>query len=99
MHTPGPWELIGTTLIGKTGPHSGAVAIIASPTCKTSGDAKEADCDDPRWDEAMANARLIAAAPELLEACKAAKKYLEPDLVEPGRTVFWKLVEAIAEAS
>jgi len=34
----------------------------------------------------------------LLEACKEAKKYLEPDLVEPGRTVFWKLVKAIAHA-
>jgi hypothetical protein len=32
---------------------------------------------------------------ELLAACKAAKKYLEPDLVEPGRTVFWNLVSAI----
>lgn len=35
---------------------------------------------------------------ELLEACGAAKKLLEPDLVEPGRTVFWKLVAAIAKA-
>lgn len=35
---------------------------------------------------------------DLLEACKAAKKYLEPDLVEPGRTVFWSLVNAIAKA-
>jgi hypothetical protein len=47
---------------------------------------------------ALANARLIAAAPDLLEACKQAKKYLEPDLVEPGRTVFWNLVAAIAKA-
>lgn len=38
------------------------------------------------------------AAPDLLEACKLAKKYLEPDLVEPGRTVFWKLVDAIKKA-
>lgn len=45
-----------------------------------------------------ANAKLIAAAPDLLEACKMAKKYLEPDLIEPGRTVFWKLVEAIKKA-
>ena len=33
----------------------------------------------------------------LLAACKAAKRCLEIDLVEPGRTVFWKLVEAIAK--
>lgn len=42
--------------------------------------------------------RLEAAAPALLAACEAAKKYLEPDLVEPGRSVFWKLVQAIAKA-
>jgi hypothetical protein len=34
----------------------------------------------------------------LLAAAKAAKKYLERDLVEPGRTVFWKLVDAIRQA-
>lgn len=45
------------------------------------------------------NARLIAAAPELLEACKTAKKFLEPDLVEPGRTVFWNLVSVISKAT
>ena len=35
---------------------------------------------------------------DLLEAAKAAKTYLEPELVEPGRTVFWKLVAAIKRA-
>jgi hypothetical protein len=34
----------------------------------------------------------------LLIAAKQAKKYLEPDLVEPGRTVFWNLVAAIKQA-
>ena len=38
---------------------------------------------------------LHQAAPKLLTACKEAKKYLEPDLVEPGRTVFWRLVDSI----
>jgi len=42
--------------------------------------------------------RLINAAPELLAACKMAKKYLEPVLDEPGRTVFWTLVDAIMKA-
>lgn len=43
---------------------------------------------------------VVAAvsAPDLLSACKAAKKYLEPNLTEPGRTVFWMLVDAIAKA-
>lgn len=58
----------------------------------------DAAINDLPLDEQRANAHLIAAAPELLEACKAAKKYLEPDLVEPGRTVFWNLVAAIKKA-
>lgn len=46
----------------------------------------------------IANAHLVAAAPELLEACEAAKEFLVPNLVEPGRTVFWKLVAALEKA-
>jgi len=41
---------------------------------------------------------LIVINRELMEACLAAKKYLEPELVESGRTVFWKLVAAIERA-
>lgn len=44
------------------------------------------------------DAELFAAAPDLLEAAKAAKEFLMPDLVEPGRTVFWALVAAIKKA-
>lgn len=44
------------------------------------------------------NWTLIAAAPDLLEACEDARIFLQPDLVEPGRTVFWKLVAAINKA-
>jgi len=54
--------------------------------------------DRKRYKEQESNAVLIAAAPDLYAACLAAKKYLEPDLVEPGRTVFWNLVEAIKKA-
>lgn len=35
---------------------------------------------------------------ELWMACELAKEFLKPDLVEPGRTVFWKLVKALASA-
>lgn len=45
-----------------------------------------------------ADAQLMAAAPELLAACEAAKKFLEPELKEPGATVFWQLVGAIKQA-
>jgi len=36
--------------------------------------------------------RKLSVAKEALEA---AWKYLQPDLVEPGRTVFWKIVDAL----
>lgn len=41
---------------------------------------------------------LNAADPELLAAAKQARDFLIDDLVEPGRTVFWKLVAAINKA-
>lgn len=40
----------------------------------------------------------VNAHDDLVAACKKAKKHLECDLVEPGRTVFWELVAALANA-
>lgn len=68
MHTPGPWHI-------RKGPDR---YIVADPEKVDGGiswvtvaraypDAKEQD----------ANARLIAAAPELLAACEAALRYLD----------------------
>lgn len=37
-------------------------------------------------------------AKEMAVACQKAKKRLEPDLVEPGRTVFWELVAVLDKA-
>ena len=84
-HTPGPWDkIIHEERCSSVGAKT-LIAVVYSQNYK--------DIANQR-----ANTYLIAAAPELLEACKAAKKYLEPDLVEPGRTVFWNLVAAIAKA-
>jgi len=47
----------------------------------------------------FANSRLLDAAPDLLDACQKAKKFLEPNLVEPGRSIFWKLADAINKAT
>jgi hypothetical protein len=45
------------------------------------------------------NLALIAAAPDLLAACKRAADLLHLELVkEPDRTIFWEIVSAIAKA-
>jgi len=62
-HTPGPWAIRGQRIESEQ--HN--VGDIAHIYCKDVS-------RSVRWDEdstAQANAQLIAAAPELLEACKA----------------------------
>lgn len=62
-HTPGPWECSGGYVQSATkSKPSGAPLCIADPFVD------ESFMSDH---EADANARLIAAAPELLEVCKA----------------------------
>jgi hypothetical protein len=72
-HTPGPWNYAGPSDIGRdsysiygSGP-SNAVMVSMAYTAGPSdyGDAAEA------------NARLIASAPELLEACEVASRFFE----------------------
>jgi hypothetical protein len=47
----------------------------------------------------LADARLIAAAPELLALCREMENWLRPEVTEePDRTYFWKLVEVIRKA-
>ena len=82
-HTPGPWRTIESTnktmrtVVGPDFPGQGYIADVN--LCRTN-DAQDVDGE--------ANARLIAAAPELLEALNAASEWLndmgceheEPDL-------------------
>lgn len=69
-HTPGPWAMpdSGQGRISKVGVNGGWDGMIAT-----------ADCGDyaRSRSEGLANARLIAAAPELLEALKDAIQELE----------------------
>jgi hypothetical protein len=69
-HTPGPWELghelgEGFSIVREIAPHSGQLLVVA-----TSGTQKKFMGHQIDRETAQANARLIAAAPELLEACK-----------------------------
>lgn len=61
-HTPGPWR-----------------ACSGFPSVEAAGAANLALCNDQRipMSERLANARLIAAAPDLLEALKRAVGWIE----------------------
>lgn len=66
-HTPGPWEhkpKSTTVYIGNK-----LQAIVSA----------EVGIKDIDWEEAEANARLIAAAPDLLNACKLALRFFSND--------------------
>lgn len=62
-HTPGPWEVCphDSTRVFRKNDHNDKNRLFIDPTT----------CS-PIVGESEANARLIAAAPELLEACKEA---------------------------
>ena len=69
-HTPGPW-----TYKGKSG--DGKRQFVESDMKRDSWDCcrVEVDSDDCNYDMAVANARLIAAAPDLLSACESALRF------------------------
>jgi hypothetical protein len=83
-HTPGPWE---------TGFHFGQRTLVLAkqryPICNT----LTAPWGETNVWREEANARLIAAAPELLEALRACEKWIV-DLAESGDAGFWDASEA-----
>ena len=96
-HTPGPWEVLVKERVG-------------APTVYIVRD-RNADelirLSDKYFSNADANARLIAAAPELLETCKAArqlwndfltKKESFADYASRAQQVQSMLADAIAKA-
>lgn len=68
-HTPGPWEQRKVTYDIKVGKYP----VIAIPI---SGQGMAIGCVYQGAEGTLANARLIAAAPELLEACRNSRKAL-----------------------
>ena len=71
-HTPGPWtpswnddrSWIGVDCGNSDDPHLAEVCTISYES------AQIAQKDDDAWNQCLADARLIAAAPDLLEALK-----------------------------
>ena len=93
-HTPGPWEHEHRTANHK---ETGLTIAVCEPV--SGGRGPTSNPINRRTiteEECIANARLIASAPELLEACKAA---LAAMVVEGVHTETQELVrEAIAKA-
>jgi hypothetical protein len=75
VYTEGPWEQSGT-LIYRNGPEGGTICEMSSLRASNMVEHKRLELNDPDWNEQMANARLIAAAPDLVEALRFAVDYL-----------------------
>ncbi len=73
VHTPGPWYASTFLVSTKPGHYDyGRLSIV------------QTGCHDIREpDECIANARLIAAAPELLEACQLVSKWMLGGMPKP----------------
>src|SRR5687767_11509124 len=97
-HTPGPWtvEEFNADDLQSPARFNGPVVVYADADCDIH---PVADCSCNHTcresDEAQANARLIAAAPDLLEACKKTLGYLTTRGAVPDLE---RLRQAIAKA-
>lgn len=92
-HTEGPWELnVGKqriTVCGKLAEENNGIRL-KYPRHRLIGELFGSD------EEGLANARLIAAAPELLEACKRGLDWMRNEGVGLDDQIFIK--QAIAKA-
>ena len=86
-HTPGPWQIDDCTPGESTG-------LRFEVSTKDSVIARTTD----GWKEAKANARLIAAAPEMYETMKAILAVVnDPGPIFPGTAIGDKLREVLAK--
>lgn len=72
-HTPGPWKVVGESSDHECGYGVSSVGTRDEGVfriCNT-------DMDELEMPEQLANARLIAAAPDMLEALKAARAVMK----------------------
>ena len=96
-HTPGPWKFTNFNWRGEedtkgnlyvTGWHGEGTC---TSVCRVEGNATSHDVT-------LANARLIAAAPDLLVACEQAYSLIGTQYVGPSLEVSLMLCKAIAKA-
>ena len=88
-HTPGPWEVRGDWYIHRVGAEGGSHAEVKS--CE--------DVPPDRREEHKANARLMAAAPDMIELLLRLRQWDMLDVCHDGPC--WKrlLDEVIAKAT
>ncbi|HIB1403547.1 TPA: hypothetical protein ACWV4V_005344 [Salmonella enterica subsp. enterica serovar Muenchen] len=103
-HTPGPWYAV---------PNNSFIDITTAPgryggeaiadTCSSGHSFDNGDCIN--GETTVANAKLIAAAPELLEACLSVRSHLfaagyepEADSTDPNKWLLAQLINAIDKA-
>jgi hypothetical protein len=97
-HSPGPWQAELDDSYRIRAPHGGAVATLGFLRGAFGSKGRI------RHEEGIANARLIAAAPELLEACEKALEWVwdadltVPSCVMPDESMIRMLNAAIAKA-
>lgn len=110
QHTPGPWEVYDTgtelSIFYEDGTEDGAdIAYTVTRTRKVRGHIRR---NTPATKEDWANARLMAAAPDLLQAARCALADLEGVMSEyepsgdrqhPGWKTIEELNAAISKAS
>lgn len=104
-HTPGPWTAggwsSGQTPIIAADIHKQCGRTVALVPCEFRGFIgfhSGNDAADYEGETTKANARLIAAAPLLLAACKASEEFLQV-IGNPAPPAPWRqLVDAIARA-
>ena len=97
-HTKGPWRTDGNGII--TGGPDYCTSIGTTPVIlwRTGSSGASTKNQKGQIETAQANARLIAAAPELLEACKHLCKTLKPLgilpllIIQENRCVVYNLV-------
>ena len=111
-HTPGPWEIESPTMAGSHRIVIGAYGFGSVAAASLNGAPlvqSKLSPDSPYYGQQIptmeANARLIAAAPDLLEACKDIATILDYGAVggKPSEPILFetyhKLKRAIAKAT
>lgn len=69
--TKGPWEIAGAVHVYAPGKNGANICTIGEPRASASVGYTELELGSKDSNEAYANAVLVAAAPDLYEACKA----------------------------